>query len=84
MLEEGTRVIRTRLFNPKWIEGMKRHGYKGARRHFQASGPGVYDWEATTEVVDGAGGDIQGGSIDAVTAKEVSAWREKMGKVVEK
>lgn len=28
--EEGRFVFRTRVLNPKWIEGMKRHGYKGA------------------------------------------------------
>ncbi|TDA64026.1 MAG: cobaltochelatase subunit CobN [Clostridia bacterium] len=30
-LEEETRhIFRSRVLNPKWIEGMKRHGYKGA------------------------------------------------------
>jgi cobaltochelatase CobN len=28
--EEIARVIRSRVVNPKWIEGVKRHGYKGA------------------------------------------------------
>ncbi|MDR2614110.1 MAG: cobaltochelatase subunit CobN [Candidatus Accumulibacter sp.] len=28
--EEGRFIFRTRVLNPKWIEGMKRHGYKGA------------------------------------------------------
>ncbi|MBV7408317.1 cobaltochelatase subunit CobN [Maritimibacter sp. DP1N21-5] len=28
--EEIGRVIRSRVVNPKWIEGVKRHGYKGA------------------------------------------------------
>ncbi len=28
--EEMARVIRSRVVNPKWIEGVKRHGYKGA------------------------------------------------------
>ncbi len=27
--EEVDRVVRNTLFNPKWIEGMKKHGYKG-------------------------------------------------------
>lgn len=30
LTDEVRRVVRTRLLNPKWIEGMKRHGYKGA------------------------------------------------------
>jgi cobaltochelatase CobN len=28
--EEIARVMRSRVVNPKWIEGVKRHGYKGA------------------------------------------------------
>ncbi len=28
--EEIARVMRSRVVNPKWIDGMKRHGYKGA------------------------------------------------------
>ncbi|WMT91827.1 cobaltochelatase subunit CobN [Pelagibacterium sp. H642] len=28
--EEVARVMRARVVNPKWIEGMKRHGYRGA------------------------------------------------------
>ncbi|MCF6272477.1 MAG: cobaltochelatase subunit CobN [Rhodobacteraceae bacterium] len=28
--EEMNRVVRSRAVNPKWIEGVKRHGYKGA------------------------------------------------------
>ncbi|KAM3093817.1 cobaltochelatase subunit CobN [Phormidesmis sp. 146-12] len=30
LAEEITRVYRTRVVNPKWIEGTMRHGYKGA------------------------------------------------------
>jgi len=28
--EEVSRVVRARVVNPKWIDGVKRHGYKGA------------------------------------------------------
>ena len=28
--EEIGRVMRSRVVNPKWIDGVKRHGYKGA------------------------------------------------------
>ncbi len=28
--QEISRVVRSRVVNPKWIDGMKRHGYKGA------------------------------------------------------
>ena len=27
--EEAKHILRARLVNPKWLEGMKRHGYKG-------------------------------------------------------
>ncbi|HVX82345.1 MAG TPA: cobaltochelatase subunit CobN, partial [Devosiaceae bacterium] len=30
LAEEIGRVVRSRVVNPKWIEGVKRHGYKGA------------------------------------------------------
>jgi cobaltochelatase CobN len=30
LTEEISRVMRSRVVNPKWIDGVKRHGYKGA------------------------------------------------------
>jgi len=51
LAEEVRRVVRTRLLNPKWIEGMKRHGYKGASDISKRVGR-VYGWEATTREVD--------------------------------
>ncbi|HSX99641.1 MAG TPA: cobaltochelatase subunit CobN, partial [Streptomyces sp.] len=30
LVEETSRVFRARVVNPKWIEAMRRHGYKGA------------------------------------------------------
>src|SRR4029453_4691856 len=30
LAEEAARVVRTRVINPRWIEAMERHGYKGA------------------------------------------------------
>ena len=30
LAEEIARVMRSRVVNPKWIDGVKRHGYKGA------------------------------------------------------
>jgi len=43
--------VRTKLLNPKWIEGQKRHGYKGAGDISKRIGR-VYGWEATTHEVD--------------------------------
>ena len=51
LAEEVRRVVRTRLLNPKWIEGMKRHGYKGAGDISKRVGR-IYGWEATTEEID--------------------------------
>ncbi len=30
LAEEAARVVRTRVINPKWLQAMRRHGYKGA------------------------------------------------------
>ena len=50
MAEELDRVARTRLLNPDWIQGKKRHGYKGGTvisdRVFH-----IYGWQATTRLV---------------------------------
>jgi cobaltochelatase CobN len=51
LADEVRRVVRTKLLNPKWIEGMKRHGYKGAGDISKRVGR-VYGWEATTQEVD--------------------------------
>jgi len=51
LADEVRRVVRTNLLNPKWIEGMKRHGYKGAGDISKRIGR-VYGWEATTREVD--------------------------------
>jgi len=51
LADEIRRVVRTKLLNPKWIEGMKRHGYKGASDISKRIGR-VYGWEATTKEVD--------------------------------
>jgi cobaltochelatase CobN len=51
LADEVRRVVRTKLLNPKWIEGQKRHGYKGAGDISKRIGR-VYGWEATTQEVD--------------------------------
>lgn len=49
--EEAKHVLRSRLVNPKWLAGMKRHGYKGAGdiSHMMDV---VLGWDATGEVID--------------------------------
>ncbi len=50
MEEEVERVVRARLLNPQWIEGKKRHGFKGAAEIAERVGR-VYGWAATAGVV---------------------------------
>ncbi|CCK82357.1 cobaltochelatase subunit CobN [Desulfobacula toluolica] len=49
--EEAKHVLRSRLVNPKWLEGMMRHGYKGAGdiSHMMDVALG---WDATAEVME--------------------------------
>ncbi|WP_373387853.1 cobaltochelatase subunit CobN [Pseudomonas alcaligenes] len=49
--EELGRVVRARAVNPKWIAGMKRHGYKGAFE-LAATVDYLFGFDATSELVD--------------------------------
>ena len=49
--EELGRVVRSRAANPKWIAGMKRHGYKGAFE-MAATVDYLFGFGATTELVE--------------------------------
>ncbi|OEC58560.1 cobaltochelatase subunit CobN [Pseudomonas sp. ENNP23] len=49
--EELGRVVRARAANPKWIAGMKRHGYKGAFE-LAATVDYLFAFDATTQLVD--------------------------------
>ena len=51
LADEIRRIARTKLLNPKWIEGMKKHGYKGAG-DISKRVTRVYGWEASTQEVD--------------------------------
>ncbi|MDD1727547.1 MAG: cobaltochelatase subunit CobN, partial [Methanospirillum sp.] len=51
LADEMRRVVRTKLLNPKWIEGLKEHGYKGAGDIMKRV-TRVYGWEAATGEVD--------------------------------
>lgn len=48
--EELSRVIRSRVVNPKWIEGIKRHGYKGVFE-MAATVDYLFAYDATTHMV---------------------------------
>ncbi len=49
--QEAKHILRSRLLNPKWISGMKRHGYKGAGDISHVLDI-VLGWDATAEVMD--------------------------------
>ncbi|MCK9564441.1 MAG: cobaltochelatase subunit CobN [Methanothrix sp.] len=51
LADEVRRVVRTKLLNPKWIEGMKQHGYMGAG-DISKRIERIYGWQATTQEVD--------------------------------
>jgi cobaltochelatase CobN len=50
LTEESARVFRSRVVNPRWIDAMKRHGYKGAFE-LAATVDYLFGWDATTGVV---------------------------------
>ncbi|HEY5855524.1 MAG TPA: cobaltochelatase subunit CobN [Aldersonia sp.] len=48
--EETTRVFRSRVVNPRWLDAMRRHGYKGAFE-MAATVDYLFGYDATTDVV---------------------------------
>jgi cobaltochelatase CobN len=51
LAEEAARVVRTRVVNPRWLEAMQRHGYKGAFE-MAATVDFLFGYDATARVVD--------------------------------
>ncbi|MCI0812852.1 MAG: cobaltochelatase subunit CobN, partial [Chloroflexi bacterium] len=49
--EEARRVFRSRVVNPKWINSMKRHGYKGAFE-LAATVDYIFGYDATAQIID--------------------------------
>ncbi|MDR2742225.1 MAG: cobaltochelatase subunit CobN [Treponema sp.] len=49
--EEASRIMRARINNPRWIAGLKQHGYKGAQDISEMVDI-VFGWDATTSVID--------------------------------
>ena len=50
-VEETKHIFRARILNPKWIESMKRHGYKGAG-DISRMVDIAFGWDATAEVLE--------------------------------
>ena len=46
--EDTARIMRSRIQNPKWIEGLKKHGYKGAQE-ISSMVDIVFGWDATSD-----------------------------------
>ncbi len=51
LAEEAARVVRSRVINPRWIEAMERHGYKGAFE-MAATVDYLFGYDATAQVVE--------------------------------
>jgi cobaltochelatase CobN len=51
LADEARRVFRTRVVNPKWVQSMQRHGYKGAFE-MAATVDYLFGYDATAQVVD--------------------------------
>ncbi len=49
--EETARIVRARMLNPKWIDGLKRHGFKGAN-DIAFNMDNVFGWDATGDLVE--------------------------------
>jgi cobaltochelatase CobN len=49
--EEALRVFRTRVVNPKWLESIRRHGYKGGLE-LASTVDYIFGYDATADVVD--------------------------------
>jgi cobaltochelatase CobN len=49
--EEAKHVLRARLINPKWLAGLKRHGYKGAG-DISGNMDAMFGWDATADVME--------------------------------
>ncbi|MBN1110317.1 MAG: cobaltochelatase subunit CobN [Methanomassiliicoccales archaeon] len=49
--EEAGFVFRRRVLNPKWLEGLKPHGYRGARE-VSALVDFAFGWDATSDVIE--------------------------------
>ncbi|MDR3161799.1 MAG: cobaltochelatase subunit CobN [Spirochaetaceae bacterium] len=49
--EEASRIMRARINNPRWIAGLKPHGYRGAQEVSEMVDI-VFGWDAVSSVID--------------------------------
>ena len=67
-------MFRSRVVNPRWIEAMKRHGYKGAFE-LAATVDYLFGWDATTGVVTDWMYEQLVGQLRARPGAPASSWR---------
>lgn len=51
LAREAARIVRSKILNPKWLEGLKRHGFKGAQEISSAL-DSLFGWDATAQVAE--------------------------------
>ncbi len=49
--EEGRYIFRSKILNPKWVDGLKCHGFKGAEE-ISNMAEYVFAWSATSDIID--------------------------------
>ena len=49
--EEGRFIFRSKIMNPKWVDGLKEHGFKGAQE-ISDMAEYVFAWDATSDIID--------------------------------
>lgn len=49
--EQTAKIMRSRILNPKWFDGLKEHGYRGAQE-ISAMVDIIFGWDATSDVVE--------------------------------
>ena len=87
LAEEIARIVRGRLTNPRWIDGMLNHGHRGVAEIAQ-SVDALYAFAATAEVVPGALFDATHAALisdeavlDAMAARNPAAVRALAGRL---
>jgi cobaltochelatase CobN len=73
--EETSRIMRARIANPKWVDGLREHGYRGAQE-LSAMVDIVFGWDATADVVDNWMYDMI--SENYLFNDEIREWIEKV------
>ena len=75
--EQVALETRTRVLNPKWYEGMLKHGYEGVRQ-IEAHVTNTIGWSATTGEVDSVGLRAAHPRPSCSTPRCASGWRRSI------